>query len=317
MERCRVSVVVPTRDRLGRLRRALESAGRQTFRDFDIWVVDDGSRDGTAPYLSGPGPRDWPGDGRFHVLREDRPVGAAAARNRALERAGGELIAFLDDDDVWHRDYLRHQVDTLDRWPSAGASVAGHTLIDGQDRSRDPDTRPLLAYSCPLVHMATELFIHTMSAVVCRREALEAVGPLDPGLRICHDVDWYVRLLQSGRSIVRVDGPALVVRESPGGLVRRHREWFREERAVLDRVFREDPECARERSRILAHRSLLFARVALRSRDYVFAGARLRDAWRHAPVRSTRIALLRLGRNLAGSAGSSRWTGGTRSMAAP
>jgi glycosyltransferase involved in cell wall biosynthesis len=294
-------VVVPTRDRVDKLRRAVDSIRRQRFRSFDLWIVDDGSRDGTARYLHDLATTSCePGDPAVHVVRHTTQAGAAAARNRALRSAGGELIAFLDDDDAWHPDYLRLQVATLDGAPDAAASVAGHTLVDARGRPGRPDMRPLFDYGSPVVHMATEWYVHTMSAVVCRREAFDALGLLDRELRICHDVDWYIRLLHSGRRIVTVEAPPLVVRESPGGLVRNHRLWYREEAVVLGRAFRRSPACARERRRVLAHRSLLHARVASHDRDYAFAAARVWDAFRRAPGRSARIVLRRLYRNLAG-----------------
>ncbi len=297
--RHRVSVVIPTRNRNAKLRRALAAVDGQTFRDFDVWIVDDCSTDGTVQYLRQGGPReDCPHIPAVHVLFNDRPVGAAAARNQALGRVRGELIAFLDDDDVWLPDYLKRQVSTLDRHPQTSASYAVCTEVDEEGHQRRPDLRPLFQYASPLIHLLTESFVHTLSAFVCRREALDRVGPLNEGLLIVHDLDWYARLLMSGGTLLPVPGAAIIRREIPGGLVTRHREWFDEEQSVLRRVFGDSRECASREGHVRVHRALLFARLGIARKDYTFAARRLFEAFRRAPVRSIQIICLRLLRNL-------------------
>jgi hypothetical protein len=136
-----------------------------------------------------------------------------------------------------------------------------------------------------------------MSALVCRKEAFTCVGLLDENLDIVHDQDWYARLLLSGASISALGGAALVRRDTGGGLVARHRDWYREERTVLERCFSRDRELAAEHRRVRAHRALLFARIGLRRRDYVFARQRLGEAFWMAPFSSIKIIARRLWRN--------------------
>src|SRR5512145_341883 len=152
----RVSVVVPTRDRQPRLARALGGVQAQRFRDFEVLVADDGSADGTVPWLRASCPE-------VRVLAMERPSGAAAARNSALEHARGDLVAFLDDDDLWRPAYLEGQVQLLDANPAADLSYADHVEIDPAGRESRPDTRPLLAYPSTLSWLLAECFIHTLS----------------------------------------------------------------------------------------------------------------------------------------------------------
>jgi hypothetical protein len=208
------------------------------------------------------------------------------------------MIAFLDDDDSWFPDYLEKQVSTLDRHPDASASYAAHTEIDQKGHPRKPDLQPLFRYDTALFHLLTESFVHTLSVFVCRRKALETVGPLNDSLLIVHDLDWYARLLMSGGTIVPVPGTAIVKREIPGGLVARHREWFEEEKGVLSRVLGESRESTVREGHVRAHRALLFARLGLARRDYSFAVLRLAEAFEAEPVRSVQIILLRLLRNM-------------------
>src|SRR5689334_25256855 len=88
-----VSVVLPTYERREQVVRAVESVLRQTYRDFELIVVDDGSTDGTEAALR------RLGDGLRYVRRENG--GTGAARNTGTELARGAVVAFLDSDDEW------------------------------------------------------------------------------------------------------------------------------------------------------------------------------------------------------------------------
>lgn len=309
----RVSVVIPTRNRIEKLRRALSSIEEQTFRDFDVCIVDDGSTDGTTRFLRQDHLVDkYPDIPFLNVLFNIQSVGAAAARNQAVVQSRGDLIAFLDDDDTWHPDYLKRQVENLDHHLDASLSYAGYVEVDHKGRLSRPDSSPLFRYDSPLIHLLTESFIHTFSIAVCRREAFDRIGLLDEGLNIVHDLDWYVRLLLIGGKIVSVEGCSLVVREMPGGLITMHRRWFEEEQGILGRACEQRRECARREGHIRAHRALLFARVGMKRKDYSFAAKRLLEAMRRAPLRSVQIALIRLFRNLFDSVRRPESTGHTR-----
>src|SRR4051794_5139151 len=89
----RFSVIIPTYNRLQLLKEALDSVWRQTFTDYEVIVVDDGSTDGTRDYLESLGDKL-----RFFVQPRRGP---GAARNLAAQHANGEYLAFLDSDDLW------------------------------------------------------------------------------------------------------------------------------------------------------------------------------------------------------------------------
>jgi glycosyltransferase involved in cell wall biosynthesis len=89
-----VSVVIPTRDRPSALRRAIDSVLRQSFDDFEIVVVDDGSEGDVASAIVGL-------DARLSVVRNKVALGPAGARNRGVDASTAPVVAFLDDDDVW------------------------------------------------------------------------------------------------------------------------------------------------------------------------------------------------------------------------
>jgi glycosyltransferase involved in cell wall biosynthesis len=275
---------VPTRNRQPLLARAVASIEAQRLRDFELIVADDGSTDGTGDWL-----RTRPD---VRVVTSPHPVGAAAARNLALERARGELVAFLDDDDVWQPSYLDAQVAQLDAFPDAVMSYTGHIECDAEGRTFTPTTRTLLPGSTAILRLLTENPIHTMSVVVCRRDAFMRFGGFDESLAIVHDLDWYARVVVGGGRIVHEPRP-LVEHTIPGGLVTSYRQWFQEERAVHSRVLAESGE-QRHARLVRTYRSLFFAKRAVAQRDLTFAAARVGDALLTSPYWSVRLVYLSL-----------------------
>ena len=274
----RVSVIVPTRNRLAALRQALASVEGQTFRDFEVVVVDDGSVDGTAHWL-----REH--NGSCRLLENHRPLGAAAARNRAIEQAGGDYVALLDDDDRWHPSYLDAQVAALDAQPESTLSFADHVEVDGAGHRSQPDTRSLLPGAAPLARLLADCPIHTSSVVLCRREAFERFGRFDENLSIVHDFEWYARVVAQGGVLSHLRRP-LVERGVPGGLIAAHRAWYEEESRVLARALTGRP--ADERL-VRTYRALYFSRIALAKGDLAFGLARLAEALRRSPGSTARI----------------------------
>lgn len=287
----RVSVIVPTRNRLPQLQCALAGVERQTFGSYEVIVVDDGSTDSTREWLSAHG-------ARWRLVTATVAAGAGAARNRGVQHARGELVAFLDDDDVWRPTYLEHQVRNLDSNPGASLSWAGHWEIDPNGRTALPDTASLMSYSSVLVRMLAESFIHTMSVVVCRRSLFAELGPFDERLMVVQDLDWYARLLSSGHSFIHLPQP-LVARSVPGGLVTRHRQWAAEEGRLVDAVLRTAGASRRDRQLVQAYRALFFAHLGFAHMDVPFAVARLAAALQATPIGTLRVAAKRLTRRVA------------------
>jgi glycosyltransferase involved in cell wall biosynthesis len=286
----RVSIIVPTRNRMTQLQRALSSVRSQTFRDFEIIVVVDGSTDDTLAWLR-------PCGEDLRILTTDTAVGAAASRNQGIECARGELIAFLDDDDTWRPSYLEAQIAQLDSHRDAVLSYSDHVNVDPLGHESRPDTQPLLRYENDLMWLLAECFIHTLSIVVCRRKLFDDVGLFNPRLAIVHDLDWYARVLAAGRRFTHLPS-ALVQRSVPGGLVSSHRIWFREERAVLRRVFDNSPARRAQERRVRAYRALFFAHVGWVKGDLVFSLSRFCEALAQSSHWTARVAALRFRRRI-------------------
>lgn len=202
-----VSVVIPCYNAARFLPGAIESALAQTHRDREIIVVDDGSSDETPAVARAYGDRV-----AYH--RQDNR-GAAAARNRGMELARGEFIAFLDADDVWFPTKLEEELGLLARNPALGAVYTDCFSIDSAGKI----TGFYLARNLPRnPDAAVELFIRDFipnSTLLFRREALRTVGFSDPAVWLEEDLDYKIRLAER-YPIGRVRLPLAGWRQHPG-----------------------------------------------------------------------------------------------------
>ncbi len=187
----KVSVIIPTYNRARYLAEAVESVLAQTFRDFEVVIVDDGSTDNTRDIAA-----KFPAAVRYYHQENE---GASSARNAGIERAGGEYLVFLDSDDALLEDALEAGVAFLDRHPGVG-------FCYGQLYSMDEDgrllmTRRLRGAKRSCVRTGKEqveriLFRGdiTPAAALVRRSCLEEVGGFDTAIPTGQDIDMWLRL---------------------------------------------------------------------------------------------------------------------------
>lgn len=250
----RVSVVVPAYDAERFLRSTLACAQRQTLGDLEIVVVDDGSRDGTAELVRGLSGE----DSRLRLVAQPNR-GVSAARNRGVAAARGELVAFLDHDDLWRADKLALQVARLDAAADAGVATCFSAMIDERQnctgwRVGDPADgdvyRRMLA--CDLVSGG--------SVVVARRAALAAAGPFDETLRLREDWDLWIRLARRCRFVTVPEVLVGYTRRAGGGS-RARQQMADEGQRVLAKARAADPTFGGFRYRYCRARDL-FAMAA-------------------------------------------------------
>jgi glycosyltransferase involved in cell wall biosynthesis len=189
-------VIIPAYQASADIPVALDSVFAQTFADFEVIVVNDGSPDtldlkaAIAPYQS-----------RLRYIEQPNR-GAAAARNTALHAALGKYVAFLDADDVWARECLDCQVRFLEATPGcvlvyADARIAGESILAGrrfmQDApsSGEPDLAALIEQRCTVL----------MSTVVARLDAIVSTGMFDETIRRGQDFDLWLRLAAAGHRL--------------------------------------------------------------------------------------------------------------------
>ncbi|MEX2454606.1 MAG: glycosyltransferase [Rhodospirillaceae bacterium] len=185
-ERPKVSVVLPTFNRADILPTALDSALAQTYGNFEVIVIDDGSTDGTADLM-----RRY-NDPRLRYLRQSENRGVGAARNLGIREAAGSLISFLDSDDAWRADKLERQVALFEeRTGSTGLVYCGVETTDGRENSRIdlPVHRGYLHSRLLLSNV-----IVGGSCAMIRREVIPTVGYFDESLPAIEDYDFWVRI---------------------------------------------------------------------------------------------------------------------------
>jgi glycosyltransferase involved in cell wall biosynthesis len=196
----RVSVIIPAHNAAAYIEQTLASVAAQTYEDWEVVVADDASGDDTARRAEGAAPR-------TRVVRTERNLGPAGTRNLALEHASGELIAFLDADDLWLPTYLERQVARYDaEAPRPGAPV-GIVACDARLRGPDGDLPgtymtqfrdPAQPLSLERVLARNRIYVST----VVPRAAGEEVGGFAPELFGTEDHDLWVRILETGRRAV-------------------------------------------------------------------------------------------------------------------
>ncbi|MDA1016301.1 MAG: glycosyltransferase family A protein [Planctomycetota bacterium] len=200
----RVSVVIPTYNRAEQTTRALESVWNQTFSDYEIVVVDDGSTDNTAEVLQQFEPR-------IRLIRQPNG-GVSKARNHGVSASNGELIAFLDSDDEWLPNKLQQQVEFLDAHRSIGfvACLNTYDVEHGFTYENSFSRDGLPSVVTQFLDFLLAPFPRNMSRYVMRREALVKCGGFDESIRGAEDWELCLRLLQSGFAFDFLD-EALVV----------------------------------------------------------------------------------------------------------
>lgn len=243
---CPVSVLIPAYNAQATLLQTLQSVERQSFGDFEVIVVDDGSRDDTARIGADFAAR----DARFRLVRQAN-AGTAAARNAALALARGEWIAPLDADDLWHPDKLARQVQCLKAAPPATVLVYSWS-VDIDERSLVTSRRLDLDRFEGDAYAALVLtnFIGNSSVPLVRRDALVAVGGWDASLRTraaqgCEDWQLYLRLAEVG-DFVLAPGFLTGYRQTPSSMSRQVPEMTRSYELVMAEAKAGHPELPAE-----------------------------------------------------------------------
>lgn len=207
-----VSIIMPAYNTAPYIGASIASVRAQTFRDFELLVVDDGSPDDSAAIAE----RFTREDPRIRVLRQVNR-GVSSARNHALRVATAPIIAFLDSDDLWAPEYLAAQLAILDARPEIDI-VTGNawflgSRLDGRPARPSPDRRPAPDLASILGDEAA-VFIMT----VFRRRVHETIGEFDEEFRTNEDYDYWVRASLAGFRFARNDRPLGWYRRRDGSL---------------------------------------------------------------------------------------------------
>jgi glycosyltransferase involved in cell wall biosynthesis len=198
-----LSVIMPVYNGAHFLAEAMASIRRQNYTPLEIIVIDDGSTDQTAEVV-----RQQPGEIRY-AYQEN--AGPSAARNKGIGMARGELIAFLDADDLWPEGKLENQVGRLLENPELDV-VTGRIQYIHLPGAKMLD----LPYEGP---HNTVTHVHLGSGVY-RRRVFERVGLFDETLRFSEDHDWFLRAREERVSMIILEQVTLLYRLHEGNMTR-------------------------------------------------------------------------------------------------
>ena len=284
----RVSVLLAAYNSENCLEATVASVLRQSFTDFELIIVDDGSVDGTTSLAL----RLMAVDPRVRlILQENR--GLSASRNRGFLEARGDLIAFLDHDDLWHPAKLAQQVARLDANPTVGVVSCFSAILD--ERHRCTGWRlGGMAEGNVLEEMLEWDMISGGSVVLVRRQALTAAGPFDTGMALREDWDMWIRLARQ-EQFTTVPRVLVGYVRGSGNASLDCRGLELEGRRVLTKARRTPPGFSRRRLLYLLARDR-FAIACFATID-----GRIGEAWRHLgrSIRLTPAPLMRSPRRLA------------------
>lgn len=185
-----VSVIIPTYNRPEYVRKAVESVMAQTFQDWELILVDDGSIDGTNEVLQSYVRQDR----RIRALRQANG-GTAAARNAGLREASGRYAAFLDDDDEWLPQMLAVEVAFMESHPEIGLCYSRLQILREVNGKIDDSTVFPKVMGTGFPDLLTRCLIMPSTAII-RRSCLTEVGGFDPAYALQDDFDLWLRFVQ-------------------------------------------------------------------------------------------------------------------------
>jgi glycosyltransferase involved in cell wall biosynthesis len=182
-----ISVVIPLYNKCKTIRRALESVFAQSVQPLEIIVVNDGSTDGSERMIE-------PSNSTIIRLAHQTNAGVSAARNKGIEMANGDWIAFLDADDEWKPDFLETMQLLARTYPQCSVVACAYLL---QDHRGNP--KPIVLHKIPFIgeHGVLTNYFEVAScshpplwtsAIVARKEALQSIGGFPVGIKSGEDL---------------------------------------------------------------------------------------------------------------------------------
>lgn len=246
-----VSIIIPTFKHADFILRTLDSVFAQTFGDYEIIVINDGSPDATAAVLA-------PLVEAGKILYIEQPnAGQASARNRGIGVARGEFLAFLDDDDVWPTDKLEWQVRILRDDPNLSMVGGASGLIDGDTLIEPSAATPHAGRTVGVFEMYCGNPFYSPGQTLIRTTALHKIAGFDPSVWGTDDHDLYIRLASVGGVAVNAK-VGLYYRKHAGNASNATHRMYWNGLRVLKKNITLVPSSQRRMARRKAHRWLAY-----------------------------------------------------------
>jgi hypothetical protein len=255
-------VITPAFNAAGFIRDTIESIRAQTFDDWELLVIDDGSTDATVEIVQEYMDR----DGRIKLLRQANR-GPSSARNEGMRRAQGTFVTFLDSDDTWEPEYLESQLEVFRQYPDTDL-VTGVARFRGGARDRRPmraftPGHPVLSLR-DIIADDTAVFIMT----IFRRKVFAAIGGMDEAQWRSEDYDFWLRAAVAGFVFRRNSRPLGRYRVREGSLSQNTVDMLR---GILQSYAKVSPFCLPG----TPERDVLDAQVARFEAELLLAEAKL------------------------------------------
>lgn len=227
-----ISIIIPAYNVERTILETIESVQQQTFSNFEIIVINDGSTDQTLEVLKNVQ------DERLKVFSYENG-GVSVARNRGISYAKGQFIAFLDADDLWTPDKLELQLAALQHKKEAGVAYSWtYFKYEKEERSYADESNSFEGNV--YADLLLKNFLHNGSNPLIRREAIEYVGFFDPTLKIGEDWDFYLRLAARW-PFVLVRKPQIIYRQYPSSSSSQIELMEKDVLIMLEQTFKSAP----------------------------------------------------------------------------
>ena len=189
----KVSIIIPTYNRANLLSRAIKSVLNQTFKDFELIIVDDGSTDNTKGVVE----EFQKKDSRIKYIWQENSGAPAKPKNTGIRQARGEYVAFLDDDDEWFPKKLEKQIELFE--DNIGFVGCNILIVDQISQLLKKFKMPEYPYKIFFEKLLGGDFTFTSSIVVVKREVLDEFGFFDENLKFGDDWDLWLRISKKYR----------------------------------------------------------------------------------------------------------------------
>jgi glycosyltransferase involved in cell wall biosynthesis len=183
------SIITPVYNREDTISKAITSVLEQTFVDFEMLIIDDGSTDATLEVVQSFF------DNRIKILKTPKNGGAAAARNIGIQAANGNYISFLDSDDFYQPDFLQESFDILEKSSCKIGFMWTGLLWNEKDNIKKEFWKPKFNTSSYITFL-NSLHIGTNSGITIKRKVFEICGYFDENLKAAEDTDFFLRITQ-------------------------------------------------------------------------------------------------------------------------
>ena len=195
----KISVVIPTFNRISLIARAIDSVLKQSLNPYEIIIVDDGSDDGTSEMIQN----------KYKSIKliQQQNNGVSAARNNGIKHAKGDWIALLDSDDEWTEKKLENQVDRLIKTPEYDFCHTNEIWI--RNGVRVNQRKKHEKYGGYIFDKCLDICRISPSSVLFRKNILDHVGWFDDQLPVCEDYDLWLRITAEYR-ILFIDDPLII-----------------------------------------------------------------------------------------------------------